>query len=765
MGFVRVAAAAAFLSFYQVQAMSDGNNGGGSCYEYNIDYNGYDILTLSGVDSPSLCQDACLQTYACAFWTWSAPNDICYLKSRKALLGRQETENVISGPKTCFSRYTCYSEGVDYVGYDLQRIEGQGVQSPQACQALCVQNPQCAFFSYKQANRACYLKHSGAAGGRSVDPDVISGPRVCPDNSDDDDNRRNADGSKVTEGTNAPALPGHYCAEGSVEYKGKDVELKKNIRSASHCQQLCYANNSCFFWTWDKNKFTCNLKGSEAADNKVAGRHTIGKVSGAKDCLPINTGCHLLDTTFLGTVLRQIKGSLTFDSCQSNCQNDPDCKFFTWTLSSQLCQLRGDTPFGYIKDSSTVGTVAGPKYCPNDDVCVEQADYVGYDLESIEDGSVLSAIECRSICRQTEGCAFWTWVQKTNNCYLKTEDALMGKRNGLTTLGRYSGPRYCNMLYGCLEPNTAYLSTTATRNRNVSSYADCDNSCKAATGCIRWTYLSESRTCLLLTAADKPEKVQYNGALSSAIECNAAQKKTNEGKCLLPGVKYKDAPMNHTMHAASTDDCHFECMNKQTCKAFTYESGAGCFLYNKPPSELIPWPVSFPVAVSGAAECPAGAVTTEDGALFDTCYTSNAIEGGFFYAYNPGECADTCLGVPGCMYWTYDPKKRADSCTLFNEGATANSRCTGSISGEKGKQAATYDTFRYDATGTIVEDIPSVVKCREECVAQGFAFWNYFAKTKQCVLLEDGNYVRVRDFFATCGTAEDPLAVFNVTVP
>lgn len=85
------------------------------------------------------------------------------------------------------------------------------------------------------------------------------------------------------------------------------------------------------------------------------------------------------------------------------------------------------------------------------DVCIEQADYAGYDLEMIEDGSVYSAIECRSICRKTEGCAFFTWNQKTNNCYLKTEEAILGKKNALTTLGRFSGPRFCNMAYGKLS--------------------------------------------------------------------------------------------------------------------------------------------------------------------------------------------------------------------------------------------------------------------------------------------------------------------------
>lgn len=88
------------------------------------------------------------------------------------------------------------------------------------------------------------------------------------------------------------------------------------------------------------------------------------------------------------------------------------------------------------------------------DVCFEQADYVGHDLEVIEDGSVTSAIDCRTICRHTEGCEYWTWVRSTNNCYLKTEDALMGKSNGLASLGKFSGPRDCFMQYGTCSLHT-----------------------------------------------------------------------------------------------------------------------------------------------------------------------------------------------------------------------------------------------------------------------------------------------------------------------
>lgn len=79
------------------------------------------------------------------------------------------------------------------------------------------------------------------------------------------------------------------------------------------------------------------------------------------------------------------------------------------------------------------------------DFCMEQADYVGHDIREIEDGSVKSAVACRLLCLQEEGCAFWTWFKDLNSCHLKSSDALLSKTNGVTTVGRYSGPKNCFM--------------------------------------------------------------------------------------------------------------------------------------------------------------------------------------------------------------------------------------------------------------------------------------------------------------------------------
>ncbi|OEH76523.1 PAN domain-containing protein [Cyclospora cayetanensis] len=250
-----------------------------TCFEQGVDYHGYDILTLSGVGSPSLCMESCGLSGDCRYWSWNSETNTCYLKSAGAFVNRTNAEKVISGPRSCHDEDGCFSEGVDYLGYDLTRIEGQEVASAAACQALCVAEPKCAFFSYKISSKDCYLKTAAAPMGRAVDANVISGPRDC---------------SQVSTADEAPGdaydLPSGNCAEGSTEYRGRDIDVRKNVRSAAFCQQLCAANTACFHWTWDRNRHICYQKDEFATEFRSTGRHTLGKVSGAKDCIPLNPG-------------------------------------------------------------------------------------------------------------------------------------------------------------------------------------------------------------------------------------------------------------------------------------------------------------------------------------------------------------------------------------------------------------------------------------------------------------------------------------------
>merc|ERR1711935_330906 len=73
----------------------------GRCVEYGIDYSGYDIETLTGIQHWQDCAYKCRDHKACAYWSWSTTSHKCYLRSSN--LGRHEVGQAISGSNTCLS--------------------------------------------------------------------------------------------------------------------------------------------------------------------------------------------------------------------------------------------------------------------------------------------------------------------------------------------------------------------------------------------------------------------------------------------------------------------------------------------------------------------------------------------------------------------------------------------------------------------------------------------------------------------------------------
>ena len=82
------------------------------------------------------------------------------------------------------------------------------------------------------------------------------------------------------------------------------------------------------------------------------------------------------------------------------------------------------------------------------EVCFEQSDYVGHNIEENETGEVSSPGVCQTLCQKNSDCYYWTWLQSNKGCYLKDANALQGRTNDATALGRFSGPKYCNISYG-----------------------------------------------------------------------------------------------------------------------------------------------------------------------------------------------------------------------------------------------------------------------------------------------------------------------------
>ena len=73
---------------------------------------------------------------------------------------------------------TCYSNALHYDAES--RVGGllRAVASATQCQAHCVANPLCAFWSYQIAGSACYLYNHGAS-AVTQQQGFMSGPKVC----------------------------------------------------------------------------------------------------------------------------------------------------------------------------------------------------------------------------------------------------------------------------------------------------------------------------------------------------------------------------------------------------------------------------------------------------------------------------------------------------------------------------------------------------------------------------------------------------------
>ena len=73
----------------------------GRCVEYGIDYSGYDVDTLSGIQHWQDCAYQCRDHKACSYWSWSTTSHKCYLRSSDS--GRHHVGQAISGSYTCLS--------------------------------------------------------------------------------------------------------------------------------------------------------------------------------------------------------------------------------------------------------------------------------------------------------------------------------------------------------------------------------------------------------------------------------------------------------------------------------------------------------------------------------------------------------------------------------------------------------------------------------------------------------------------------------------
>jgi len=150
---------------------------GSGCFT-TATYNGNDIDYEAGIGSAADCQAICVKQSSCKYFTYATAGPTaggCWLKSAKNPQQAQAGYKVLSGPKVC-----CFTT-LTYNGNDISYQSGIG--GVEDCQALCVQNNKCNYFTYALDGGTnaggCWLKSAKNPQPAPAGYSVISGPKVC----------------------------------------------------------------------------------------------------------------------------------------------------------------------------------------------------------------------------------------------------------------------------------------------------------------------------------------------------------------------------------------------------------------------------------------------------------------------------------------------------------------------------------------------------------------------------------------------------------
>lgn len=717
----------------------------GDCFEYGFAYAGYDVLEETGVLSSYDCMKRCTETRGCSIWSWDRHTKACHLKDAGALTGRVPKPSVVSGPRQCVYGPTCFDHEWDYPGYDIEKIDDRFVISPNECQQLCTVNSQCAFFSWKASTSSCYLKASTASLSRQSDSDVVSGPKVCPSRLP---SRYNGAADKFDPSRAPPA-----CAEPNVEYRGYNVASAVS-KSAHDCQIRCASHELCAYWTWNLDTHTCHLKGADAPNGKASDSNTLRRISAAKDCVPVVPGCQFAHVGVLGARL-STQSAYTYEDCQLICLMQQGCSHWTLDTIASVCTLWSSFA-AYTKGTGTYSLVSGPVLCESEQVCFEEGDFAGYDIEKIETGEVRSPSECLDRCRANNECHFWTWVADTKFCYLKSSDAVLGKKSDLTSLGMYSGPKKCSITYGgCVKLNAIYQGTRI-MEMPQPDYIACAAACKSAPNCAYWNYFSDHKHCQLQAPGASVRYETLGGTLSGTRYC-PRNTDTADDSCFEEGIRYAvDKVVSVKEGVSSARDCYASCQAEPTCEWFSYVNWEQCYLL----PGVQPRVVYDTMSVSGPSSCPD---KLERLVYKGRKYTeANIVEKNSF-VYTPSACAKHCDNSRRCKFWSYLEGRSDENCFLFDGSSSQGTVAANATSGEQTPRPflARNCTFTKPIGSAF---IPTPSDCQVECrLHQDCAFWSWFVRKEGealvgiCEFFRRGSrQVANDDSNSICGSAWAP---------
>ncbi len=344
--------------------------------------------------------------------------------------------------------------------------------------------------------------------------------------------------------------------------------------------------------------------------------------------------------------------------CENACNNDPNCKAFTYVRpgyqgASARCWLKKDVPDAVsaeccISGKKTEGSSPAPAGMENN-IDRPGMDYKNFDLASPNPNL------CEKACAEDPNCKAFTYVRpgyqgQSARCWLKSgvpdtavpaECCISGKKVG------GSSPAPVGMENNIDRPGMDYKDfDLSSPNPNLCEKACADDpNCKAFTY-VRPGYQGQSARCWL-----------KSGIPDTAVpaECCISGKKTEVGAPVgmennidRPGMDYKD----FDLASPNPNLCEKACAEDPNCKAFTYVrpgyqgQSARCWLKS-----------GVPDATSNA--CCISGKKNEGGSSGDSGLENNIDRPGMDYkdvdlaSPNPSLCEKACENDPDCKAFTY----------------------------------------------------------------------------------------------------------------
>ncbi|KAK5618604.1 hypothetical protein CRENBAI_015668 [Crenichthys baileyi] len=285
----------------------------------------------------------CTQHPSCLFFTfirpdWTKDNAYfqCYLKSTPS--GQPPSQSPHLGftsgfslkscnpdPRPCFSQVF---QNVDFPGADYRALFTPDYEE---CQRVCTQDPGCQFFTFLNGEFTdnkyrfkCHLKFSW---------NIPRTPVV---------NKRTGATSGFAQKSSQAQEFDTTCQNQlflNTDIPGSDFEELDSV-SPEHCRVLCSAHPKCTYFSFSSNNLKCFLKNNL---NEL--------VSTSKDGITSGIPAHFckLDDIWVKQIFEgvdfngsDIRNELMdhVELCQSKCDEDPNCQFFTYLDERRECYLK-----------------------------------------------------------------------------------------------------------------------------------------------------------------------------------------------------------------------------------------------------------------------------------------------------------------------------------------------------------------------------------------------------------------------------------------